>query len=100
MFKITVILNSLCFSQPIQNSIICFHFQLLGFILVSVCAINIADKQRSIDRSPTARGVVTFLLILGLCLMVAAVIGCICALREQVKVLYVVSVRITFFDRF
>ncbi|XP_012547679.3 23 kDa integral membrane protein [Bombyx mori] len=46
-------------------------------------------KNRPDQQSALSRGVLSFLLTLGFCLAVTGVLGCVGALREHVKVLYV-----------
>ncbi|XP_075970049.1 23 kDa integral membrane protein-like isoform X2 [Anticarsia gemmatalis] len=63
---------------------------LFGLILMGVCVMNMREKKsRPEQQSALSRGVLSFLLTLGLCLVVTAVLGCIGALREHVKILYV-----------
>lgn len=59
---------------------------------MAVCVINMRDKKsRPEQQSALSRGVLSFLITLGLALVVTAVLGCVGALREHVKILYVVS---------
>lgn len=68
-----------------------FFSQLFGLILMVICVINMRDRKALPEgQSALSRGVISFLLTLGLCLVVTAVLGCIGALRENVKILYVV----------
>ncbi|KAL0841777.1 hypothetical protein ABMA28_014036 [Loxostege sticticalis] len=68
-------------------NIICILF---GLVLMAVCVMNMRErKSRPEPQSTLSRGVLSFLLTLGLCLVVTAILGCIGALREHVKLLYV-----------
>ncbi|CAH0406671.1 unnamed protein product [Chilo suppressalis] len=67
-------------------NIICILF---GLILMAVCVMNMREHKSRPDQSALSRGVLSFLLTLGLCLVVTAVLGCIGALREHVRILYV-----------
>ncbi|XP_049866824.1 23 kDa integral membrane protein-like [Pectinophora gossypiella] len=68
-------------------NIVCILF---GLILMAICAMNMRErKSRPEQQSALSRGVLAFLLTLGLALVVTAVLGCIGALREHVKILYV-----------
>ncbi|XP_063359756.1 23 kDa integral membrane protein-like [Cydia amplana] len=68
-------------------NIICILF---GLILMAICVMNMRErKSRPDEQAALSRGVLSFLLTLGLCLVVTAVLGCIGALREHVKILYV-----------
>ncbi|XP_053625895.1 23 kDa integral membrane protein-like [Plodia interpunctella] len=63
---------------------------LFGLVLMAICVMNMRGKKSRPDQqSALSRGVLSFLLTLGLCLVVTAVLGCIGALREHVKTLYV-----------
>ncbi|CAH2074608.1 unnamed protein product, partial [Iphiclides podalirius] len=66
-------------------NIICILF---GLVLMAVCAINVRDFKAGPEPA-LSRGVLSFLLTLGLGLVVTAVVGCVGALRENVKILYV-----------
>lgn len=58
-------------------------------------------KSELEQKSALSQGVLAFLLTLGIALVVSAVLGCIGALRENVRILYVVSLRhFCFFDSF
>ncbi|KAL4714085.1 hypothetical protein ACJJTC_008439 [Scirpophaga incertulas] len=67
-------------------NIICILF---GLVLMAVCVINMRDHKSRPEQSMLSRGVLSFLLTLGLCLVATAILGCIGALREHVKLLYV-----------
>ncbi|XP_061711862.1 23 kDa integral membrane protein-like [Cydia pomonella] len=68
-------------------NIICILF---GLILMAICVMNMRErKSRPDEQAALSRGVLSFLLTLGLFLVVTAVLGCIGALREHVKILYV-----------
>lgn len=66
--------------------------QLFGLVLMAICVINMREsKARPEQQSALSRGVLAFLITLALGLVVTAILGCIGALRENVKILYVVS---------
>ncbi|KAJ2952531.1 hypothetical protein O0L34_g6849 [Tuta absoluta] len=67
-------------------NIICILF---GLIVMAICVINMRESKRPEPQSALSRGVLAFLLTLGLALVVTAILGCIGALREHVKTLYV-----------
>ncbi|XP_072943562.1 uncharacterized protein [Epargyreus clarus] len=67
-------------------NIICILF---GLILMAICVINMRDRKARPEQSALSRGVLSFLLTLGLGLVVTAVLGSVGALREHVKILYV-----------
>ncbi|XP_038215813.1 23 kDa integral membrane protein-like [Zerene cesonia] len=65
-------------------------FILFGLVLMAICVINMREKKnRPEKQSALSRGVLSFLLTLGLGLLVTAILGCVGALRENVKILYV-----------
>lgn len=70
-----------------------FLFQLFGLALMAISVINMRERKTKPEHSALSRGVLSFLLTLGLGLMVTAVLGCVGALRENIKILYVVSFR-------
>ncbi|XP_045542685.1 23 kDa integral membrane protein [Papilio machaon] len=63
-------------------------FILLGLALISVTVMNIRERKIRPEQSAVSRGVLSFLLTVGLALLVAAVLGCVGALRENIKLLY------------
>uniref|UniRef100_A0A2A4JFK4 Tetraspanin n=1 Tax=Heliothis virescens TaxID=7102 RepID=A0A2A4JFK4_HELVI len=68
-------------------NIICILF---GLILMAICVINIRDKKSQQEQqSAVSRGVLSFILTTGVALVVTAVLGCVGALREHVRLLYV-----------
>ncbi|XP_026760220.2 23 kDa integral membrane protein-like [Galleria mellonella] len=67
-------------------NIICILF---GLILMAICVMNLRERKSRPEQSALSRGVLSFLLTLGFCLVVSAILGCIGALREHVKILYV-----------
>ncbi|KAH9631591.1 hypothetical protein HF086_004358 [Spodoptera exigua] len=68
-------------------NIICILF---GLILMAICVINMRDKKSQPEQqSALSRGVLSFLLTLGIALVVTAILGCVGALREHVRILYV-----------
>ncbi|XP_059061720.1 23 kDa integral membrane protein-like [Achroia grisella] len=62
---------------------------LFGLVLMGICVMNLREKKFHPEQSAVSKGVLVFILTLGLCLVVSAVLGCIGALREHVKILYV-----------
>ncbi|KAJ0180299.1 hypothetical protein K1T71_003703 [Dendrolimus kikuchii] len=63
---------------------------LFGLILMAICMINMREKKTRPDQqSVLSRGALSFLLTLGFGLVVTAILGCIGALREHVKILYI-----------
>ncbi|XP_047505350.1 23 kDa integral membrane protein-like [Pieris napi] len=65
-------------------------FIFFGLVLMAICVINMREKKsRPENQSALSRAVLSFLLTLGVGLLVTAVLGCIGALRENVKILYV-----------
>ncbi|KAG6460552.1 23 kDa integral membrane protein [Manduca sexta] len=63
---------------------------LFGLILMAICVMNMREKKSRPDQQSTlSKGVLSFLLTLSLCLVVTAILGCIGAVREHVKILYV-----------
>ncbi|XP_026329928.1 23 kDa integral membrane protein-like [Hyposmocoma kahamanoa] len=67
-------------------NIICILF---GLVLMAICVMNMRERKSGPEQSALSRGVLAFLLTLGLALIVTAVLGCIGALREHVRILYV-----------
>lgn len=59
---------------------------------MAICVMNMRDRKSQPEQSAQAlsRGVLAFLLTLALALVVTAVLGCVGALREHVRILYVV----------
>ncbi|XP_045445675.1 23 kDa integral membrane protein-like [Melitaea cinxia] len=64
-------------------------FILFGLALMAISVINMRERKTKPEHSALSRGVLSFLLTLGLGLMVTAVLGCVGALRENIKILYV-----------
>ncbi|XP_034840418.1 23 kDa integral membrane protein-like [Maniola hyperantus] len=65
-------------------------FILFGLVLMAICVIDMRDrKSRPEQHSALSRAVLSFLITLALGLVLTAVLGCIGALRENVKILYV-----------
>ena len=58
---------------------------------MAICVINMRERKAQAEQSALSRGVLSFLLTLGLALVVTAILGFIGALRENIKILYVVS---------
>ncbi|XP_068629391.1 23 kDa integral membrane protein-like [Battus philenor] len=70
-------------------NIVCILF---GLVLMGICVMNIRDrKARPEQQSMISRGVLSFLLTLGLAMVVSSVLGCVGALKENIKILYVHS---------
>lgn len=67
-----------------------FVLQLFGLVLMGICVMNMRERKTGHEQSALSRGVLSFLLTLGLALVVTAILGCIGALREHVRILYVV----------
>ncbi|XP_013139004.1 PREDICTED: 23 kDa integral membrane protein-like [Papilio polytes] len=63
-------------------------FILFGLALIAVSVMNMRERRIRPEQSTVSRGVLSFLLTVGLALLVAAVLGCVGALRENVKLLY------------
>ncbi|XP_050665796.1 23 kDa integral membrane protein-like [Leptidea sinapis] len=65
-------------------------FILFALVLMAVCVINMRDKKSKPEKQlMLSYGVLSFLLTLTFGLLVAALLGCIGALRENIKILYV-----------
>ncbi|CAH2086831.1 unnamed protein product [Euphydryas editha] len=64
-------------------------FILFGLILMVISVINMRERKSKPEHSSLSRGVLSFLLTLGFGLVVTAVLGCVGALRENIKILYV-----------
>ncbi|KAM3961806.1 23 kDa integral membrane protein [Aphomia sociella] len=62
---------------------------LFGLVLMAICVMNLRERKSRTEQSVISRGVLSFLLTLGLCLVVTAILGCVGALRQHVKILYV-----------
>ncbi|CAG5011677.1 unnamed protein product [Parnassius apollo] len=68
-------------------NITCIFFSL---VLMTICVINMRNRKAHPEQQSTlSRGVLSFLLTLSLGLVLSAILGCIGALRENVKILYV-----------
>ncbi|XP_023940412.2 23 kDa integral membrane protein-like [Bicyclus anynana] len=65
-------------------------FILFGLFLMAICVMQMRErKARPEKQSALSRGVLAFLVTVALSLVVTALLGCIGALRENVKILYV-----------
>ncbi|XP_039747491.1 23 kDa integral membrane protein-like [Pararge aegeria] len=65
-------------------------FILFGLFLMAMCVIDMRERKSKPEKQTAlSRGVLAFLTTLALSLVVTAVLGCIGALREHVKILYV-----------
>lgn len=64
-------------------------FILFGLVLMAICVINMRERKAQAEQSALSRGVLSVLLTVGLALVVTAILGCIGALRENIKILYV-----------
>ncbi|XP_041977062.1 23 kDa integral membrane protein-like [Aricia agestis] len=62
-------------------------FILFGLVIMAICVINM--RERKAGQSALSRGVLSFLFTLGLGLLITAILGCVGALRENIKILYV-----------